>query len=441
MRKTSIAFLIIILLGINSCKDDLPVVPPDIPPDIPDYRQINLFLEDVSCNEAWIKLSADSISLPAEIIFSCGDKTRTISLLQRDSVLYIDSLQKGSMYEAAAIYQEDSVVTRKLFFNTLNTTSSSFISETFIFGTALTNPSWFNDVTIINENDIWLAGQIYMRDSLGSNAVYGAAHWDGNNWTLLKVSFRLSPSEALPWPRSLQSIINFGPNAVYATGGANLLKWNGKDWEEKIVDYGPNINKLWGTDENNIYGAGSGGKVYKGVGNKWVELPQLTTIKLFDIYGTPDGKKIWACGWHYDMTKSILIEYEEDKGKILWERERGLPLLEPQYCSSLWATKNKLYVAGGRHIFEKTLNSDTLKFLKWINYWPYSIKGDNYNNIFAVGDMGMIWHFDGEEWRLINVNTYSSTFLRVAAKGSIVVAVGGTSENFPERGFVYMGKH
>jgi hypothetical protein len=79
--------------------------------------------------------------------------------------------------------------------------------------------------------------------------------------------------------------------------------------------------------------------------------------------------------------------------------------------------------------------------LKWINYWPYSIKGDNYNNIFAVGEMGMIWHFDGEQWRLINVNTYSSTFLRVAAKGSIVVAVGGTSENFPERGFVYMGKH
>lgn len=62
----------------------------------------------------------------------------------------------------------------------MDTTSHNFTWQAFEFGKQ-TNVSRLFDVAIINENDIWAVGEIYMNDSLGNPATnaYNAVHWDG----------------------------------------------------------------------------------------------------------------------------------------------------------------------------------------------------------------------------------------------------------------------
>ena len=47
------------------------------------------------------------------------------------------------------------------------------------------------DVAIIDENNIWAVGEIYLNDSLGQPdpTPYNAVHWDGISWNLKKIYF------------------------------------------------------------------------------------------------------------------------------------------------------------------------------------------------------------------------------------------------------------
>ncbi|MGB9664445.1 MAG: hypothetical protein ACPL25_05950 [Ignavibacteria bacterium] len=61
----------------------------------------------------------------------------------------------------------------------MDTTSHEFSWEITYLGDG--GSSVLYDVAIINENNIWAVGEIYMNDSLGRpepNA-YNAIHWDG----------------------------------------------------------------------------------------------------------------------------------------------------------------------------------------------------------------------------------------------------------------------
>ena len=82
-----------------SCKKDNPIPPGEQP-------QINLSLEDVSCTEAWIKLSTSNILLPAEVELQKDSSFyQSINLTSADSVLYIDSLLPNKTYSFRAINQ------------------------------------------------------------------------------------------------------------------------------------------------------------------------------------------------------------------------------------------------------------------------------------------------------------------------------------------------
>ena len=56
--------LILAVVFIISCNT---TEPPIVPPPPPDLRKITLTFEDASCTEVWLKIKADSITLPAEI--------------------------------------------------------------------------------------------------------------------------------------------------------------------------------------------------------------------------------------------------------------------------------------------------------------------------------------------------------------------------------------
>ncbi|MFN3695775.1 MAG: glucosyl transferase, partial [Ignavibacterium sp.] len=69
--------------------------------------ELKLELEDASCTEAWIKLSATNLQSPATInLLKDGNVAQTISLWRdADTVLYVDSLLPNQTYRFKTIVQ------------------------------------------------------------------------------------------------------------------------------------------------------------------------------------------------------------------------------------------------------------------------------------------------------------------------------------------------
>ncbi|MCX7611178.1 MAG: hypothetical protein N2043_06290, partial [Ignavibacterium sp.] len=82
--------LIISLLFLSSCKH---TTEPKL------KAELRLELEDVSCTEAWIKLTTTNLSLPTAIyLLKDGNVARNISLSSADTLLYVDSLLPNKSY-------------------------------------------------------------------------------------------------------------------------------------------------------------------------------------------------------------------------------------------------------------------------------------------------------------------------------------------------------
>ena len=123
-------FTVLLTFGLFSCTKDNPV-PPDQQP------QINLTLEDVSCTEAWLKLTTANITLPADVVLLRDNfLIETISLSSADTILYVDSLLPNKTYILSSIIQSvnRSITSNVLSITTLDTTSHNFTWQTWTFG-------------------------------------------------------------------------------------------------------------------------------------------------------------------------------------------------------------------------------------------------------------------------------------------------------------------
>ncbi len=156
-----------------------------------DYSQasLGLGLRDYSCTEAWIEVQIGSNDKTANIYIKKNDEIiQTVKVGESETLFYFDDLLPNTAYKFDAVTYEDGkeVKSNPVTFTTLDTTSHNFTWQTFTFGQH--SSSVLYDVAIINENNIWAVGEIYMNDSLGNPdpTSYNAVHWNGQNWELIK---------------------------------------------------------------------------------------------------------------------------------------------------------------------------------------------------------------------------------------------------------------
>src|SRR5574338_1148276 len=178
------SILLFFPLILISCKKDNPIPPEEQP-------RINITLEDVSCTDAWIKLSTSNLTFPASVdLLKDSSFVEAINLTSADTILYVDSLLPNKTYSFNSIIQSSnqSIFSNPLQFTTMDTTSHNFSWQSWTFGGQAGSCTLY-DVAIINESDIWAVGEIYLLDTLGQPdpLPYNAIHWDGNNWTTKRV--------------------------------------------------------------------------------------------------------------------------------------------------------------------------------------------------------------------------------------------------------------
>ena len=114
---------------------------------------------------------------------------KNLSLLTSDSTIFIDSLLPNKSYSFKSSIEQDS---KSHFSNgvtatTMDTTSHNFTWQKLEFGDYTSNI--LEDVAIIDKDNIWVGGQIYLFDSTGQRdpPPYNAVHWNGIKWEVLRI--------------------------------------------------------------------------------------------------------------------------------------------------------------------------------------------------------------------------------------------------------------
>ena len=425
------------ILLLNNCDSTEPKLEPDL----------KLELKDVTCTEAWLQLTTNNIQLPATInLLKNNTVTQTFSLSTQDSLLYIDSLLPNQNYSFQVSSIQNPISSNKVTATTLDTTSHNFTWQTFTFGE---RTSTLYDVAIIDENNIWAVGEIYMNDSLGNPdpSLYNLLKWNGTEWKPERIYFtnRLGQSFLAP----MKSLFAFDKDDIWI-GLDQLIHWDGSDYTEyELSDaiFQSWINKIWGTSSNDLYIVGNSGNIahYGGPSVGWKKIESGTTTSLTDIYG--DGENVFICGYE-DFKPTVLLKYENNSiKKIIEETEFNY---NPNYISGwvkgIWVKRNKLFSLTFYDLYKSNVNTKGEGSALWkgdINSWgSNAVRGNDVNDIFTAGYDGLVWHYNGLGWRRYEILADpTNLFFKISTKENIVVFAGEKYLNGIDRyGIITFGR-
>ncbi len=418
------------------------------PPE--DEPTLNLTLEDASCIEAWIKLTTTNVQLPIAITLkqsaTGGDQIiKTINLNKTDTLLYIDSLLPNQTYSFQASIQPSNntgeVKSNVLSVTTLDTTSHDFTWQTWTFGEH--SHSRLNDVAIIDENNIWAVGEIYLNDSLGQPDphAYNAVHWDGNEWELIKVPTLAWNSDSIFWSDPLKTVWTFDKNNIWVTTRGQVINYNGVNWTKheflftNINDttFG-GINKFWSKEVNSLWGVGNKTNVWFYNGQSWVKTNSGAGVDLLDIWGN-EGAVIWSCGYSSNYSITSLLRNTGNGWEKVYEGS-GNNQSNGHYIgpiSGVWGTGTfRIYMMNWGGIYIQA-NSNVLFLEREIAKFSdvgFGIDGTGHNNIVACGE-GFVGHLNGISYvEYPELYKEFRTFKNVSIKGNTVCAAGSDYNGF-----------
>jgi hypothetical protein len=424
MKFVLVSFLVLVVLFFSlSCNEGY------------DYSQaaLGLDLQDFSCTEAWIEVQIGSNDKTANIYIKKNDEIiQTVNVGESETLFYFDGLLPNTTYKFDAVTYEDGkeVKSNPVTFTTLDTTSHNFTWQTFTFGES--DASWVYDIAIIDENNIWAVGEIYMNDSLGNpdSKRYNAVIWDGTKWSVIRIPYYF---QGQPFYNPIQSVFTFGPSDVWFCGNG-VVHFDGSSFIPVPIPtnvWGPyQMNKIWGSSSNDLYVVGNSGNIAHYNGASWGKIESGTTSIINDAWGITNeqNKTILNCAvssFFVPGDKKILKIVDGKVDSVIWNRDVRL--------YSAWATnENFLYVCG-EGVFVN-------KFGIWneIMLQPVgtnSVRGNGINDIFICGDYGFIAHFNGLNWHIYN-NNYLKGYSRLSFKGDIVAIAG----NYQGKAIVEIGR-
>ncbi len=395
-------------------------------PTEPAKESISVTVEDVSCTEAWLKISDTNANPDITVIVKRDDTDiLTLNLNKADTVIVDENLLPNKSYTYRAVKQQGSNVveaSKPVTAVTLDTTSHNFTWQTFEFGQH--SSSALYDVAIIDENNIWAVGEIYMNDSLGNPDphAYNAVHWDGAKWELKRI--KTNACGGVDYP-PIKAIFVFSANDIlFAHIDGSITKYNGIKFTNDcslITQLNGSANKMWGNSNIDFYVVSGNGFIAHWDGSSWKKIESGTTTNINDIWGIVDPvtqvKKIFcAVSFVFDPgdKKILTISGSNNVDSLNWNTGRRV--------HSVWTKKgNSLYTAGGG-VFEN--KKGFWKEIKDIPpYYSRFIRGTDYNNVFVSGDFGLVSHYNGTDWK--TVSQYSSGLnMSIAVKENIVMVVG-----------------
>jgi hypothetical protein len=409
-------FVIVIITQLISCDTT--------EPPKPDSRKLTLTFEDASCTEVWLKLRTENISFPSKVIVikdSLGAKV--ISLTNIDTTIYIDSLLPGNTYNfRVSLSTGGPLTSNEVTAATMDTTSHNFTWQTWTFGGG-GEASFINDVAIVDENNIWAVGEIYLPDSLGNPDIipYNVIHWDGENWKPQKVTVNFRGNLITP---VLYGIFAFPLSQIWLAGGLAIYG-DGNNWTlhdvRLITGFDTlSLQKCWGVNPSKMYFVGRAGSLALYQDENWQRIESGTRTPINDIWGIKDNNNE---GIVYSPVSSFFTPGDKKILRIKNSMVDSVSWNINRLLYSVWTNSERYLYACGSGVFEN-------KNGNWeeIPLQPIStnrIRGNGANDIFVAGDFGFTAHFNGVSWITYNsLYDNNTAYYSLDIKNSIVVLVG-----------------
>lgn len=314
-----------------------------------------------------------------------------------------------------------------------DTTNNDFAWQKWEFGRH--SSSALYDVAIINENDIWAVGEIYLNDSTGQPDphAYNAVHWDGQKWEAKRIYFPTVCGQTSLTSYPGGSIFNFNDGEIWITStGDKIARLKNNIQVDKFClpsSLGMSINKIWGTSSSDLYVVGNNGSVAHYDGNTWLKIDSRTNLNICDINGSNASDKN-----NYEII-AVASNWIDSHDRRLFKITGNVVQMlntKPMVSSIVgtWFISNQKYYAIGDGAFYKSasyLGSEWTEISDKIsNYYLRSIDGQAANDIVCCGDYGDVIHFNGITWKSFFNETSLNlgSYLKVKIKGNKIISVG-----------------
>jgi hypothetical protein len=406
-----------------TCKKSSPVNPDE-------NNKIIFTFEDASCTEAWFNLKINDLQFPVRVdLYKDNFLNKSLNVFgTTDTTFYIEYLLPKKKYEVYVKVKSNNgeeLTSERINFETMDTTSHNFTWQSWEFGQH--SSSTLYDVAIIDENNIWAVGEIYMLDSLGNpdpNA-YNTVHWDGTKWELKRI-YTYSKCSSIDYA-PLRSIYAFASNKIVVTSGGGMWWFDGNRW---IAECSINplltgaINKLWGSSSEDLYAVGNNGNIAHWDGRKWTKIESGTYVDINDVFGvidtTSNNQKVF-CAVSFVLQlgehKILTIDENNKVDSLHWNTGRRV--------NSIWSNKGRIVYTSGGGVFNNKVGY-------WVEeteiplYYTNRIRGNGLNDIFAVGDFALLTHFNGMQWNVYKefLQIPATSFNSITVKDNIIAIVG-----------------
>jgi hypothetical protein len=311
----------------------------------------------------------------------------------------------------------------------MDTTTNNYNWQVYFFGEY--SHSIIRDISIIDENNIWAVGEIYMLDTLGQPDPhpFNLLVWDGMNWNLKKVNYQgVSPA--------IHSIAVINENDIWLDP---WLHWDGQNFQQISIDpilIGVGINKMWG-DSDGLYVVGNNGFVaYRNIYGQWGRIESGTDVNLVDIWRNSDGT-LWTCGYSNDFNTTALLRNTGTGWEKVYEgnsidHNNGYQIGP---ITGVWGTNEfRIYMMNRQGLYTQANNNELYlrKEIAEFSHFGYGVDGTADNNIFTCGEE-FVGHWNGFGYKEFpEIYRDFRIFYTVRAKGHTVCA-GGTDYN----GYIY----
>ena len=436
-KNTQLLVFSFLLLAFWAC--------PKPEPDPPRHTTINLAVSDRWTHSITLDISVEDVSEPCIVLLEQDhEPIDTLEIIIADTSIIIENLNPQTNYTYQAFFTQEGIYedsSQSIQTATLDTTNHDMNWEIQTIGIS---GSMLRDVHIVNENDIWVVGQIVLDDPDSSwngtgKKTFNAAHWDGNEWEYMRI---INSEE-------LYSIFYFNENDIWVSSGFPK-HWNGEEWTMyhlQNMGIPASVEHCWGTSSDNMYFVGYGGSIVYYNGSEFTKMESETDIDFHDIWGIDDNH-IWASGYKSSVPGGGIFMFFDGENwntihKYNYPEDMHAPI--ESMVRSVWTNNmNYLYLTGfsGQLIYD--IRNDTFNHEDGASEWiQFRTRGTSESDVFSVGQGSEISHYNGSSYYVYPTVKGAGAghifWVGIDIKENLVVAVGPGFEGLMSVAFIAIG--
>ncbi len=387
-------------------------------PDLNESKSgIEISFYDAACLEAWIYVDF-SRNESCSFRLDYDKFSREYELTGNDTILYIDSLSPGNIYQVNAwMWKNYSwLESGSAGFRTLEPTSHDFTWEIHHPGDGEWG-GYFNDVSITDDGRIKVVGKIMSYDENGHSLLpyCNYAEWDGVSWEKQTVYFKDSYGESYAESRCVHDL-GGGKTIISKTGAVKIF--DGNNWSQppsNSVQGSPlgTGNVLWGFAPENFFLGGGSGKIIHWRGNMWNIIETGVESDIVNLVGYVNN---------LTQKQEILATGFNDEN---WSESSLLLISDDGTAKKIESDLVGVWTKTGHPIFgsnDKLVSNKTGKWLplEGVENYNGSIKGNALNDIFVHSGFNLA-HYNGIDWSIISLPYFINSF---DVKRDMIVVVG-----------------